>query len=112
REARFPLIEAFGMKSLFERKQLVVEMVAKLMDEGSQERLERDDLSARRGAHPDSDPRFRASFLRLVQSVQLAIVTGRPLCENPDADRRHLVSIDQHVDQTLTGDLHAGAIFR
>src|SRR5437868_11607147 len=97
------------MKRFLERKQFVVEMMAKLVNERTQKRLERDNLLPLRGAHPDGDTRFRSSLLGLVETVQLAIVAGRTLRKHTHAYRRNLVAADQRVDQPLARRLSIGA---
>src|SRR5262249_22702139 len=89
---------------------LVVEMMAELVDERAQERLERDDVAPRRRAHPDRDLRALALVFGLVESVELAGLVGRALRENGNADPRHAVPRDEYVDKTLARNLDRCAI--
>src|SRR5271167_4220087 len=52
RQARLTLVEALGMESLLQGEELVVEVMAELVDHRAQERLESDDLAPLRGTHP------------------------------------------------------------
>src|SRR5438105_2964910 len=98
-KTRFALVEAFGVKRLLQRKQLVVEVMAELMHERAQKCLERDDLPPRSRAHPDGDPRPRSAFLRLIEAVQLAVIAGRALRQDAHPYRRNLVAVDERIDQ-------------
>ena len=85
-KTRFALVESLGVEGFLESEQLVVEMMAELMDQRAQERLECDHLLLLRGTHPDGDARGLAVILGLVQSVQLAVAVGRP-ARRPSAIR-------------------------
>src|SRR5690242_19274693 len=76
-EARLSFVETLGMKRFLEREELVIEMVAKLVGERAQERLEGHYLSSRRRAHPDGDSRPGSPFLGFIETVQLAVVPRR-----------------------------------
>src|SRR5882672_1653365 len=67
--AGLALVKPFRMKSLLEREQLVVEMVANLVDHRAQESLERDDVLFLRGAHPYADACRRSFIFRFVEAV-------------------------------------------
>ena len=82
-EARFALVEALGVEGFRQLVELVVEVMAELVDQRAQERLERDDVPARRGAHPDGDPRRRALVVRLVETVELAARRRRDVARAP-----------------------------
>src|SRR5438874_9138059 len=110
-QARFPLIKALGMKRLLEHEQLIVEVMAKLVNERTQKRLERDNLPPLRRAHPDGDPRFSSSLLRFVKAVQLAVVARWTLRKHPHAHRRNLVTAHQRIDQPLARQLSPSAVF-
>src|SRR5689334_21371676 len=109
-EARLSFVETLGMKRFLEREELVIEMVAKLVGERAQDRLEGHYLSSRGRAHPDGDSRPGSPFLGFIETVQLAVVPRRPPRHHAHADRRHFVTADECVDQALTGSLHTGAI--
>src|SRR5439155_7248146 len=98
-QVRFALVEAVGMERLLEREQLVVEVVAELVDHSAQKRLEGDDLLPLRRTHPDGDSRRGAAFLGLIQAVQLAVSVDRPLGEDAEARLGHAVSGRKHVEQ-------------
>ncbi len=97
------------MEGLVEREQLVVEVMTQLMDQGSQEGLERDDVFLLRGAHPHADARERAFVLGFVEPVQLAGTVRRPGRQHAYAHFRHVISAIQRVDQRLARGLHSGA---
>src|SRR5207249_3498333 len=109
-QARFALVEAFGMERLLEREKLVVEMMAKLMDQRTQERTECNDLMPLRGAHPYRDPRRRIAVLGLVETMQLAIIASWPFGENANAYRRHVIALCEGVDQNLGAPPHGGPV--
>src|SRR5207248_2704791 len=109
-ERRFALVKAVGMKGFLEREELVVEVVAKLVDQRAQKRLEGDDLTPLRRAHPGGDARPRAPLGRLVEPVQLAVFFRRAPVQDTHAHRRHAIACIQLVDQTLACALHRVAV--
>src|SRR6266540_54160 len=111
-QARFALVEPFGVERFLEREKLVVEVVAQFVDHGAQERLEGDDLPSLRRAHPDGDSRRRAALLGLVQAMQLAVAVDGPLGENPHAQLRHAISGGERVEQALAFALHRPSVVR
>src|SRR5688500_14777916 len=102
-EARLALVEAVGMEGLLELQQLVVEVVADLVEEGTQEGAEGDDLLALRRAHPERDRGPHPLSCRVVVAVQLAPVMARAGGEHRDANRRQGELVEQGVGQALAG---------
>jgi len=73
-EARFTLEEAFRVERLPESEKLVVEVVAQLVEERAEKRLELDDLYSLGGAHPNRDD-ARSTLTGFIEAVKL---TRRP----------------------------------
>jgi hypothetical protein len=100
------------VKRLLEREQLVVEVMAQLVDDRAQEALEGHDLTLLRRAHPHGDQRPALAFIRLVQTVQLAVVVRRPRGHDLQADGRHRVAFGERIAHRLRDALHGRTIFR
>src|SRR6185312_11915402 len=105
RECRFALVEARGMKRFLEREELVVEVMAYLVGQRAHEASEGNDLALARRTHPHGDARRGPPVDRLVEAVQLAVVTGRTLRENAHPDRRHVIAGDERIDDRLAMSL-------
>jgi hypothetical protein len=86
------------VERLLELEELVIEVMADLVHEGAQERLERDDLPLRRRAHPDGDSSGRPTFFGFVEAMEFAIIVGGALREHPQPDRRHAIACHQRID--------------
>src|SRR6185436_7862696 len=77
-QARFALEESLGVKRVLELEQLVIQVMAELVEQRPQERPKRDHAPVMRGPHPHRDDGWRAFLGRFVQAVQLARARARP----------------------------------
>jgi len=89
-EARFALVEAFGVEGFFEVEEFVIEVVAEFVEEGPEESSESDDPTVYRRAHPHADARGSPSLGGCVEAVQFTPVLGRTHCQHFNLDMGHL----------------------
>lgn len=87
------------MQGVTEMEQRVVEVVAELVEQRSQEGFERDDLPLLGGQHPDRDVVAPVSVAGFVQPVQLAPTQRGASERDLDSDRR-----DPEVRADTVGD--------
>ncbi len=101
------------MERLVELVELVVEVVADLVQQRAKEGAELHDVLLLRGAHPHSDPREVAGDLvGLVQALQLVGGIGRTPLEHLHDDARRSQLRIEGIDQALAGLAHARDAFR
>jgi len=92
------------MKRIGETQTLVVEVVAELVEKGAEKGLELDHLRPLRRAHPERDP--EAAFLvRLIETLELARLPGRPPLRDPHPERGNAESHGQSVHERLGREL-------
>jgi hypothetical protein len=108
-EARFALVESFRVERLLESEVLVVQMVAKLVEERTKESFKFDDLRPLSRAHPNRDL-ITPPLLRLVEPVELAGGPRRPPLENPDEYPTYTEGLGQAIDQGLTLPFRDGPV--
>src|SRR5882672_522340 len=101
KQAGFTVIEAFRMEGLRKFIELVIEMMANLVQQRAQIALESDDALVFRGAHPELDLRRLAVLFRQIESVQFAPIVAWPDCKHLGAQRRHLQLPDDAIRDLL-----------
>lgn len=99
-KARLTPIEPFRVERVVESKTMVVEMVAQLVEQGSEKGPELHHLGALRRPHPERDLDSTV-LVRLVEAVELARLPGGAALLDADAHRRDAQSFHQPVDECL-----------
>ena len=100
------------MEGLREFIPFVVEMVANLVQQGTQIAFESNDAFVFRGAHPQLNLRRLAVLVGQIQAVQFAPVVARPDCQHLDAHWRNLQLADDAVRNLPRQPLNDGPVFR
>src|SRR5512139_1455496 len=88
-QAGFTFVKSFCVERIGQVVKLIVQMMAELMQKGSQKGFERDHAAVLGRAHPERDQGSGASFSRLVQSMQFSPRCGRTYCEHFDTKWRN-----------------------
>ena len=109
KEARLTLKESLRVERLFEVEEGEVEVMADLVEQGSQEGAVRDGLSATRGAHPDEDAGLTVR-LRVVEPVQLLPGRAGALREHPDLGRGDAELVAERSNEALRAAIDLDSI--
>src|SRR6266571_4086429 len=94
------------MECLVEREELVVEVMAQLVDQRAQEGFECDDLRSLRCAHPYRNARRHPALLGFVQAMEFTVPIGGSPREYVHPKAGNVVAGGQRVAQFLTACLH------
>jgi len=81
-KTRLTFIEAFSMKRLGEEEKLIIQVVAKLVQKGSEKGSERNYPSMFHRAHPNSNFCESPSLNRLVETMQFSPLSRRSNSKN------------------------------
>ena len=99
KQAGLAFVESFGVERVRQFEQIIIEMMAELVQQGAQKSAQRDDLTALRRAHPYVDMRGSASAGARVETVQLAPVPARSGRIDRYPYRRRSQALRDRVDQ-------------
>jgi len=100
-QARFALVKALAVEGVGQVEELIVEVMADLVEEGAEKGLDGDDVVALRGSHPDRDAIEPAVVAGHVDAVQLATVIVRTHALDVHGDRRDPEPAAKAVDELL-----------